>query len=143
MNETQDMLRHYNRLLLVGIWRKMKAGEPLEGEERILGQVMQEHEEYHNTWEFADVLSDVEYDPESEVNPFLHITIHTVIENQLAQDAPKGIRGIYEKLMARQKDRHEVIHKIGGAFTEELWKTLKFKRPFNESRYLKTLRRIR
>jgi len=50
----------------------------LSEEEQQLARIMLDHsDEYFNQFEFADVLADREFDPESEVNPFfiLHSTL--------------------------------------------------------------------
>lgn len=140
MNELSNGLNQPNKKLFFEIWRKVKAGLSLKGEARLIGKIMLEHKEYHNTWEFADILEEVEYDPNTEVNPFMHITVHTIIENQLARDEPKGIRKIFKEMMTQEKDRHQVIHRIGAALTEEMWEMMKERRPFDETNYFKSLK---
>ena len=58
-------------------------------EDRRLAEAMLMHEdEFFNEFEFADVLHDREFDPDTDVNPFLHITIYNAVENQLAAKDP-------------------------------------------------------
>ncbi len=86
-----EAFRRPNRENLHRIWQAARGGklEDLEEEEQRLGKIMLQHsDEYFNQFEFADVLADREFDPETEVNPFLHITLHAVIEKQLDQHDP-------------------------------------------------------
>ena len=50
--------------------------------------MLMHEDEFFNEFEFADVLHDREFDPDTDVNPFLHITIHNAVENQLAAKDP-------------------------------------------------------
>jgi hypothetical protein len=86
-----EVLRELNRENLHRIWRcaRDEKLEDLNEEEQQLGQIMLQHsDEFFNQFEFADVVADREFDPESEVNPFLHITLHAVIEDQLRDRDP-------------------------------------------------------
>lgn len=78
-----DAFRESNREHFHFLWQKAKSGQ-LEGlteEEQRLAKIMLAHsDEFFNQFEFADVLPGHQFDPESEVNPFLHITFHAVAE---------------------------------------------------------------
>jgi hypothetical protein len=81
-----ETLRIWNRHHFHELWELAKAGEldDLTDEERLTAQIMLEHEdEYFADFEMADVLDEYEYSPENDVNPFMHVTIHVIVENQL------------------------------------------------------------
>lgn len=137
-----DGLRRGSRKRYFEIWQKMKNNEPLEGEEAIIGKVMLEHTEFHNTWEFADVLSDVEYNVGSEINPYLHVVVHTIIERQLALNKPKEVRFIYDILRAEGIDRHSIIHKIGSVLLEEIISILQLNQQFSSAHYINKLQSL-
>ena len=136
------ILREYSRQRFFEIWQNVCEGEGLEGEEKAIAAAMAEHKEYYDTWEMADNLADYEYDPETEVNPFFHITMHTIVENQIAMNTPKEVAMTLEKLMTKGESRHEAVHEIGAALSEEIFTMTKRKRPFDESRYAKSLKRL-
>ncbi len=74
-------LRAVNRKRFYEIWKKAQKGdlEPLTEEDKRLVKIMLDHSgEYFNQFEFADATADHEYDPGTEVNPFLHVTLHTI-----------------------------------------------------------------
>ncbi|MBI4736096.1 MAG: DUF1841 family protein, partial [candidate division NC10 bacterium] len=80
-----DQLRQASRENFHRIWEAVKQGRALTPEEKRFADAMQAHPEYHNAWEFSDVVGPVPYEVEG-VNPYLHITAHVMIENQLEAD---------------------------------------------------------
>jgi hypothetical protein len=97
------------------IWETAKGGDlhVLGEEEKRIAQVMLEHEdEYFNQFEMADALSDYEFDPDSEENPFLHITLHATVENQLEARDPIEAYQFYNSMRKRKVSRHDTIHLI-------------------------------
>jgi len=137
-----DVMRQGSRRKYFEIWQRVKNKTPLQGEEKLIGKVMLEHAQFHNTWEFADVLGDVEYDVESEVNPYLHVVVHTIIENQLEQNNPEEVAQVYKQLESGGMDRHEIIHQIGSALLEEIIKIIQLNQPFDTDNYIAKLKTL-
>ena len=54
--EAFDVLREANRENFHRIWEAAKEGRALTREEKRFADAMQAHPEYHNTWEFSDVV---------------------------------------------------------------------------------------
>lgn len=100
------------------------------------------HKEYHGTWERAGELANYEYNPETEVNPFLHIAIHATIENQIATNTPEDVAIALESLRAKGESHHDAVHRIGTLLMEEILGTMKHKETFDEQRYVQNLRKI-
>lgn len=124
------------------IWEKSKRGEPLSGEDKILAELMQQHEEYHNTWEFADVLDEHEYNTETEVNPFLHIVFDAAVVNQVRADDPKGIGEVYTALRRKGEDHLGAIHAMATVFVTEFFEISRGRKPYTSERYLRELRKL-
>lgn len=83
-------------------------------EERRLAELMLEHQdEYFNQFEMADVLGDHQFDPESGTDPFLHITFHTIVENQLEAKDPIEVYQFYNSMRKKKVSHHDTIHLIG------------------------------
>ncbi|MBN2088752.1 DUF1841 family protein [candidate division KSB1 bacterium] len=131
-----------NRQIFFKIWQKLKSSEPLHGEEEVIGKIMQEHPEFHNTWEFADLLDDVEYDVKTEVNPYLHVFIHSVVENQISMKKPIETLQTLKLLQELGLSRHDAIHEIGTALSYELFELLKHQKPFNNESYIQRLKKL-
>jgi predicted secreted Zn-dependent protease len=123
------------------LWLRAEEGESLEGEEAVLVRVMQKHVEYHKVWERLDEMSgdDLVIDG---VNPILHISMHSVIENQLEQNNPPEVQKALDDLLKRGVSRHEAIHAIAYEFNMELFPVLKHSRSFNNNAYKRRLEKI-
>ncbi len=123
------------------LWLRAKEGKSLEGEETVLARMMQEHVEYHKVWEQLDKLSGDELVVDG-VNPIMHVSMHSVIENQLEQNTPPEVRKALDGLLKRGTSRHEAIHTIAYEFNMELFPVLKHSRPFNNNAYKRRLDKI-
>lgn len=136
-------LRQVTREHIRSVWARSSQDQPiLNDEDRVLLQVMQMHPEYSDLWARLDQVADEEIERDG-TNPILHITIHQIIENQLALAQPPEVAKTMERLLKRGKNRHEVLHEIGSVFTQELFDILKYNLPFNQPRYIRNLRRLR
>jgi len=138
-------LRRFNREHMHMIWEAAKTGDldVLEAEERRIAEVMLEHhDEYFNQFEMADVLADHEYDPESETNPFLHVTFHSIVENQLEAGEPIEVYQFYDSMRKKKVSRHDTIHLIGAILAPLVVSTLQG-RAFDLEQYKSLLKRAK
>ena len=88
-NPSRDDARRF----LIQAWHKRRALQPLTDLERIAAAIIVRHPEYHATLEAPEETLDRDFRPESgDVNPFLHLSLHLAIAEQLAIDQPPGIR---------------------------------------------------
>lgn len=129
MNDpSMDFLRKMNRQQMRTIWECAKHNEldELTEEEKLYARMMLEHQdEFFNDFEFADVMDDYEYDPDTEVNPFAHITIHVVIENQLQAKDPIEVIDFYHAMRRKKLSHHNIIHLIGSIMMPFIFYSLK------------------
>lgn len=51
-----------------------------------------------------------------------HVSIHTIVENQLAMNKPAIVRSKLAELCAQGLTRHEAVHAIGSVIAEHMWK---------------------
>src|SRR5512137_926434 len=112
-NSPFDALRSVNRKDLHQIWLKAREGkmEGLTEEEQRLGRAMLDHsDEYFTQFEFADVMADHQFDPDSEVDPYMHVTLHAVVEKQVADRDPIEALQFYNAMISRKCSRHEALH---------------------------------
>ena len=81
-------------------------------------------------------LPDEAVDEDGEIwNVNLHLTIHAALENQLAQDEPKGIADLALKMESEGiLGPHEVRHAIMNSLANSIWKVQTKKVPFRRSR---------
>ena len=113
-DDSLAILRKENHERIHALWELIQVGgiESLPAEEQRLGKIMMEHEEFYNQFEIADLLYDYKYDPDSEVDPFLHIAFHQVIEVQLETREPIEVLQFYNAMRKHRISKHEIIHQI-------------------------------
>jgi hypothetical protein len=113
---TKDEVRRFFR----ETWRKHRAAELLTPIEAIALDWIIEHPEYHD--ELAQSGEDTEYRVEDgRTNPFLHLSMHLAIAEQLSIDQPPGIRTAYERLVQRRGDAHRAAHAVMECLGEVVW----------------------
>src|SRR5207244_11353446 len=102
-------------------------------------ECMRQHPEYAELWERAAELADQEVDV-SGTNPFLHVAVHSMIEQQIAGGTPAEVNQALSRLVKAGVDRHEAIHRIAGLLSELMWEMLRQGQPFDAPSYEHRLR---
>jgi Domain of unknown function (DUF1841) len=122
-------------------WAKHQAAQPLTPLEAQACDWIAQHPEYH-----AD-LSDVEaavaavFDvEEGRTNPFLHLSMHLSITEQVSIDQPRGIRAAVELLASRRRSLHEAHHEVMESLGEMVWESQRLGKPFDGERYIDRIR---
>ena len=114
--------RNQARQLFFDTWRKYKKSEALSGIETITIEVILQHPEYHQLLENYDHYIDKDYLPEfGETNPFLHMSMHVAIKEQLSIDQPFGIQERFQNLSIKLGDVHAATHVVMECLGEMLW----------------------
>jgi len=134
-----DPTREQVRETFFGAWRKYRAGEPVAGIETIVLDVMLAHPEYHAM--LCEPERYRERDYVDEGNPFLHMSLHVALEEQLSIDQPPGIARHFATLAARAGDRHEALHEAIECLAETVWRAQRDGAPPNAAAYLECLER--
>jgi hypothetical protein len=132
-----DPSREEVREMFFATWRKYRAGEPLAGIETIALQVILLHPEYHQVLDHPERYRDRDYVDES--NPFLHMSLHLALEEQLSIDQPPGIRVAWDQLLERWGDRHEALHQALECLAEMVWRAQREHAPPDAAAYLDCL----
>ncbi|MDA0189099.1 MAG: DUF1841 family protein [Proteobacteria bacterium] len=122
-------------------WRKHRNREILDGAEATAADLIAEHPEYHALLEDAEGALAKEFTPEGgQMNPFLHLSLHLAVADQVSIDQPPGIRAAYHALRARL-DVHEAEHAILECLGETLWRAQRDNAPLDAETYLECVRR--
>ncbi len=127
------------RQMFFGAWRKYRDGVPLVGIEAAALDVILQHPEYHGVLEEPQRYLERDYTDES--NPFLHMSLHLALEEQLSIDQPPGIRGRWEALLRRSAERHDALHHAIECLAETLWRAQRDATPPDAAAYLSCLER--
>jgi uncharacterized protein DUF1841 len=114
--------RDQARRFLIEAWRKSRAQEPLSALERTAAELIAMHPEYHAILEAPSAHVERDYLPEQgDINPFLHLSLHLAVAEQLAIDQPRGIVAHFERLRAARGDAHAALHAVVECLGETLW----------------------
>lgn len=134
--------RDQARLFFIDAWRKHRAAESLTAMEAIAAELISQHPEYHALLEDPEGMSR-EFSPEDgQINPFLHLSFHLAIHEQLTIEQPPGIRAAYDRCLARYHgDRHQALHELLEALGETLWEAQRNSRPLDAEAYLERIRK--
>jgi hypothetical protein len=100
------------------------------------------HGEYHALLESGEAALAREWTPEQgETNPFLHLSLHLAVEEQLSIDQPPGLRAAFEQLLARHGERHAALHTVLDCLGEVMWRAQRDRAPPDGEAYLECLQR--
>jgi hypothetical protein len=136
--------REEARAFLAGAWAKFRAGAPLSELERRVVAIVSMHPEYQPLLEQGERHLARDFRPEDgTANPFLHLSLHLAIDEQLAIGQPAGLREEVERLTLARGDRHEALHRVLECLGEVLWQAQRNRTAPDESLYLECLRRQR
>jgi hypothetical protein len=123
-------------------YRKRLANEILSPIEAIAADWIGHHPEYE------DVLRDVEtaltrdYSVEgAQANPFLHLSMHLSIDEQISIDQPRGIRDAATELTLRLDSAHEAHHQIMECLGEMIWNAQRNGLPPDGDAYIEAVKR--
>jgi hypothetical protein len=133
--------QHDVRRFFCETYRKQRDSAPLTPMEATAAEWISEHPEY------LEELSDVQaalvrtYDVESgRSNPFLHLSMHLSITEQISIDQPRGVKQAYSLLAARLGSGHEAQHQIMECLGEMIWTSQRSGLPPDGERYLDCVR---
>ena len=132
------------RAFLIDAWAKHRERRPMSALEKLAAALIAMHPEYHATFEDPERHAERDYSPEAgDINPFLHLSLHLAVAEQLAIDQPPGIRAQFERLRAARGDEHEALHAVLECLGEVIWSAQRLGTPPDAALYLDCLERQR
>ncbi|MDD5296860.1 MAG: DUF1841 family protein [Rhodocyclaceae bacterium] len=144
-NPSRDQARRF----FIDAWHKhlnpvaaSTVATPLSPLEDIAVDLIEQHPEYHELLADPDAALARDWTPEAgQLNPFLHLSLHLAIEEQIAIDQPPGLRALFEKLKARRPDRHAALHDVLECLGEIVWTAQRSGMPPDGAAYLECVRK--
>ncbi len=135
---SQDDVRRF----FCDVERKRRAASPMTPIETQAAHWVAQHPEY------ADVLGDLDaalratFDAGTgQSNPFLHLSMHLTISEQVSIDQPVGLRQACALLQARTGSQHDAHHEVMHCLGEMIWTSQRQGTPPDGERYLECVRR--
>ncbi len=115
--------REAARQFFFDAWQHYQQKMPLSALEDNAVSLLLQHPEYHSIMNAVDAHRERDYPPEwGETNPFLHLSLHLALQEQLAIDQPAGVVKAYTQLLAQHKDEHATQHIMMECIAEMLWR---------------------
>lgn len=136
-NPSREQVRRF----FCDTWKKQQQHQPLLGAEIAAAEIMQRHPEYHALLNAPELAVDQEWTPEAgQMNPFLHLSLHLAIHEQVSIDQPPGIRRSFE-LLRLKHDVHPAEHVILEALGETIWEAQRQGGPLDAAAYVERIAR--
>jgi hypothetical protein len=124
-------------------WQKHQDGHVLTPLEMIASQWMEQHPEFHKILGDPSGALEQEFTPEKRMtNPFLHLSMHLSISEQISIDQPPGIRHIANTLSRKLDSEHEAQHQIMECLGQVLWQAQNQSKPINVTDYVELLKKL-
>ena len=133
-NPTQQEVRSF----FIDAWaRRDGVLTPLE---TLAVRWIEQHPEYHDELVAPDALQRDWSVEQGRSNPFLHLSMHLSISEQVSIDQPPGIRQACQLLAARSGE-HEAQHAVMECLGEMLWQAQRSGLPPDGDAYVDCVRR--
>lgn len=117
-NPSRDEVRQF----FFDAWAKFKQQKTLTELEKMAVGIMHMHPEYHSILDEPEHYLQQAYYPEmGETNPFLHMSLHLSIQEQISINQPTGITQAYGKLCTLFQEEHEAQHALLECLAETIW----------------------
>jgi hypothetical protein len=137
-NDRQQMRRFF-----MDSWKKAQEGAPLEPLEQLIVAVVKQHPEYHRLLEASEEQLERDFLPDQgQTNPFLHLSMHIGLSEQISTDRPAGISALYRQLLEKTGDAHEVEHQLMECLGMMLWEAQRNNSMPDEARYIECIRAL-
>ncbi|MBK1679129.1 DUF1841 family protein [Rhodocyclus tenuis] len=134
-NPTREQVRHF----FCAARRKQRERLPLEAAEALAAAVIDIHPEYHALLDSPELALAAGTTADGAA-PFLHLSLHLAIAEQLSIDQPPGIRAAHATLCARL-DPHTAEHRLMDCLAEIVWQAGQDGTAPDGERYLDAIRR--
>jgi hypothetical protein len=117
-NPSRDEVRQF----FFDAWAKFQQQKVLTELEKMAVGIMHLHPEYQSILDAPEQHLQQAYYPEmGETNPFLHMSLHLSIQEQISINQPSGITQAYGKLCTRYQEEHEAQHALLECLAETIW----------------------
>ena len=121
---------------------KQGTRAPLTPLEALACDWIAEHPEYHADLADLQAAQAAVYAVEDgRSNPFLHLSMHLSISEQIGIDQPRGIKQAYAQLLARHGSAHEAQHEVMECLGEMIWTSQRSGLPPDGEQYVACVRR--
>lgn len=117
----REQLRAH-RQIFWDAWQKAQADMPLDALQVRIARVIALHPEYHHFFDDLESFLERDFAVDDGMNPYLHLSLHLALEEQIAIRQPPEVANCLEFLMQHKgKDRHDALHAILEVLAETVY----------------------
>ncbi|MDQ6961771.1 MAG: DUF1841 family protein [Mariprofundaceae bacterium] len=110
MKASREQLRAH-RQIFWGAWQRELNSEILDALQVRIVRVIHEHPEYHPLFDDEESFLDRDFSTNDGMNPYLHLSLHLALEEQVATHQPAEAANVLVHLMQRKGlNRHDGLH---------------------------------
>ena len=131
-----------NQWRFTTIAKKRRQAEPIDEEDALIVQAMDLHPELDPLWELGEMSATPQEVNGTVVNPFIHTSLHVLVEKQLQSKSPPEIVDALNALLNRGIDRHEAVHAIASVYADLYFTTFRRGQQFEELTYVELLKQL-
>ena len=136
---TTDVRRFFGH-----VWQLRQQPHLLDALQHKALRIMEAHPEYAHYLNHIERYLDHNWTPEQgETNPFLHLSLHLSIQEQVGIDQPFGIRAIHQKLVGMHNDNWvKAEDEMMDALVETIWQAQRHNQGLDVNAYMTRLRKL-
>ena len=135
-NPSREQVRRF----FIEAWQKRQKNGVLTPLETMAADLIAMHPEYENDLQNPEALSENYSVEQGRTNPFLHLSMHLAIAEQISIDHPPGIRAAFAKLAARHGE-HDAIHEIMECLGQVVWESQRLGTELDNDAYVELIER--
>jgi Domain of unknown function (DUF1841) len=133
--------QHDVRRFFCEAYARARDGLPVDAMQAQASTWIAAHPEYHAELSDVDAALAASYQVEDgRSNPFLHLSMHLSIAEQVSIDQPTGIRQAVQLLAARRGSLHSAHHEVMECLGDMLWQSQRSGLPPDGQAYLDAVR---
>ena len=136
---THDVRRYFGH-----VWQNRLNPLQLDALQQKALRIIEAHPEYQTYLEHIEDYLDKNWTPEQgETNPFLHLSLHLSIQEQVGIDQPFGIRAIHQQLLGMYGgDWVRAEDEMMEALVETIWQAQRHNQGLDVNAYMTRLRKL-
>ncbi|MBI1889180.1 MAG: DUF1841 family protein [Burkholderiales bacterium] len=134
--------QHDVRRFFCETYQKQESKSILTPMEALARDWIVQHPEYASHLDDTEAALAADFSVEQgQTNPFLHLSMHLSIAEQVSIDQPPGIRAAFLSLANKLQSEHEAHHHIMECLGEMIWNSQRSGLPPDGAEYIDCVRR--
>lgn len=121
-NEPNREQLRAHRKIFWDAWQRAKDGLPLDAMQVRIARVIEMHPEHHHFFDDLDSFLERDFHVDDGMNPYLHLSLHLALEEQVATRQPPEVGTALEYMMnTKGISRHDALHNILEILAESVY----------------------